>query len=119
MELKKIESKDDYLFVTLAGQVSFSDAIVVLTNVRDVTTERGFDKVLVDCLSVSGELSRFERYELGQTLAEHWLAGEPKIAIVGTSSTINGFAALVASNRGFLAKTFSELPKALDWLKRV
>ena len=59
-----------YLEVTLVGQVSFSEATVFLTKVRDVATERGFDKVLVDCLSVSGELSSFERYELGRILAE-------------------------------------------------
>ena len=119
MELKKIESKEDYLLVTLAGQVSFSEAVVVLIKVRNVATERGFDKVLVDCLSLRGELSNFERYELGQALARHWLkglSGTPKIAIVGMPPTINGFGALVASNRGFLAETFSELPKALDWL---
>jgi hypothetical protein len=119
MELKKIESKEDYLLVTLAGQVSFNEAIVVCTRVRDLATERGFDKILIDCLSVRGELSNFERYELGQTLAQHWLkglSGAPKIAIVGTPPTINGFGALVASNRGFHAETFSELPKALAWL---
>src|SRR5215468_11293519 len=121
MELKKIESKEDYLLVTLAGQVSFSEATLVFTTVRDVATKRGFDKILVDCLSVRGELSNFERYELGQALAQHWqkgLSGMPKIAIVGTPPTINGFGALVASNRGFLAETFSELTKALDWLNR-
>ena len=121
MKLTRIESKEDYLEVTLAGQVSFREAGVVLTKIRDVATERGFDKVLVDCLLLSGELSNFERYELAQILAEHWqkgLSGTPKIAIVGTPPTIHGFGALVASNRGFLAKTFSELPKALDWLNR-
>ena len=121
MKLTKIESKEDYLEVTLMGQVSLSEATVVLTKVRDVATERGFDKVLIDCVSLSGDLSSFERYELGRILAEHWqkgLSGTPKIAIVGTPPTINGFGALVASNRGFLAKTFPELPKALDWLNR-
>src|SRR5262245_8072721 len=121
MELKKIEPREDYLLVTLAGQVSFSEATVVLIKIRDVATQMGFDRVLVDCLSLSGELSSFERYKLGQILAQHWqkgLSGTPKIAIVGTPPTINGFGALVASNRGFLAKTFSELPKALDWLNR-
>ena len=121
MELKKIEPREDYLLVTLAGQVSFSEATVVLIKIRDVATQMGFDRVLVDCLSLSGELSSFERYKLGQILAQHWqkgLSGTPKIAIVGTPPTINGFGALVASNRGFLAKTFPELPKALDWLNR-
>jgi len=122
MELKKIESKEDYLLVTLAGQLTYSEATVVLIKIRDVATQMGFDRVLVDCLSLSGELSSFERYKLGQILAQHWqkgLSGTPKIAIVGTPPTINGFGALVASNRGFPAKTFSELPKALDWLNRI
>ena len=121
MELKKFESKEDYLLVTLEGPVSFSEAIAVLTKVREVATERGFDKVLVDCRSVRGELSSFERYELGKTMAGHWLkecSGTPKVALVGKPPTINGFGALVAANRGFLAKTFSELPKALNWLNR-
>src|SRR5262249_24821801 len=91
MELNKIERREDYLLVTLAGQVSFSEATVVLIKIRDVATETGFDKVLVDCLSLSGELSSFERYKLGQILAQHWqkgLSGTPKIAIVGTPPTI-------------------------------
>src|SRR5262245_35730078 len=116
MELKKIELKEDYLIVTLAGELSFSDAIVLLITVRDAATEKGLDKVLVDCSSVRGELSTVDRYELGKTLGEHWvkgLSGIPKVAFVGTPPAIDGFGALVASNRGFLAKTFSELPKAL------
>jgi hypothetical protein len=121
MELKKIELQEDYLIVTLAGQLSVSEVFVLLTKVRDAATEKGLDKVLVDCWSVTGELSSLERYELGKTLAEHWVKGWPglaKVAFVGTSPAIDGFGALVASNRGFcLAKTFSELPKALDWLK--
>jgi hypothetical protein len=114
MKLTKVESKEDYLEVTLAGQVSFSEATVFLTKVRDVATERGFDKVLVDCLSVSGELSSFERYELGQILAEHWqkgLSGTPRRAIVGTPPTINGFGALVASNAASLRRHFRSYRK--------
>jgi len=121
MELKKIELQEDYLIATLAGQLSTSDAFVLLTKIRDAATEKGLDKVLVDCSSVRGELSSLERYELGKILAEHWIKGWPglpKVAFVGTPPVIDGFAALVASNRGFfLAETFSELPKALDWLK--
>jgi len=121
MELKKIELQEDYLIATVAGQLSTSDAFVLLTKIRDAATEKGLDKVLVDCSSVRGELSSLERYELGKILAEHWIKGWPglpKVAFVGTPPAIDGFGALVASNRGFfLAEIFSELPKAVDWLK--
>ncbi len=41
----------------------------------------------------------------------------PKVAMVGKAPLIDGFAAWVASNRGLSAETFSELQKAMDWLK--
>src|SRR5262245_8969640 len=121
IEFKQLELQDDYLIATVEGQLSVSEAFVLLTKIRDAATEKGLDKVLVDLSSVRGELSSRERYELGKILAEHWVKGWPglpKVALVGTPPAIDGFGALVASNRGFfLAETFSELPKALDWLK--
>ena len=41
----------------------------------------------------------------------------PKVATVGEPPVINGIAAQVARNRGLVAETFSELQKAMDWLK--
>ena len=41
----------------------------------------------------------------------------PKVATVGKPPLINGLAARVASNRGLVAETFSELQEAMDWLK--
>ena len=96
-----------------------SEAISVFTKACDVGAERGFDRILVDCLSVEGELSTMERYELGRTVAEYCNSRSisPKVATVGKPPLINGFAAQVAWNRGVVAETFSELQKALDWLK--
>jgi hypothetical protein len=113
------ESEDGVLVATAAGRVSLSEAVSVFTKVCDVAAERG-NRILVDVLSVEGELSTMERYELGRTVAEYCKSRSlnPKVATVGTQPLIDGFGALVARNRGLLAETFSELQKARDWLKR-
>jgi hypothetical protein len=115
----KVESKEGVLVATAAGRVSLSEVIGVFTKVCDVAAERGLDQILVDCLSVEGELSTMERYELGRTMAEycHSQSISPKVATVGKLPLIDGFAARVASNRGLVAETFPELQKAMDWLK--
>ena len=114
-----VESKERFLVATAAGQVSLSEAISVFTKACDVAAERGLDLILVDCLSVEGELSTMERYELGRTVAEYCNSRctTTKVATVGKLPLINGFAARVASNRGLVTETFSELQKAMDWLK--
>jgi len=115
----KVESADGVLVATAAGRVSLSEAIRVFTKVCDVASARGFDRILVDCLAVEGELSTVDRYELGRTMAEYCNSRSttPRVATVGKLPLMNGFAARVASNRGLAAETFSESQKAMDWLK--
>ena len=115
----KVESKEGVLVATAAGPVSLSEAISVFTKACNVAAERGFDRILIDCLSVEGELSTIDRYELGRTMAEYCnhRSVSPRVATVGKLPLINGFAALVASNRGVVSETFSELHEAMDWLK--
>ena len=115
----KVESRDGVLVATAAGRVSLSEAIRLFPKACDVAAERDFDRILVDSLSVEGELSTMERYELGRTVAEYCNSRSitPKIATVGKPPLINGFAARVVWNRGLVAETFPELQKALDWLK--
>ncbi len=114
-----VDSTDAIVVATAAGWVSPNDAISVFTKACDLAAEKGFDRVLVDCLSVEGELSTMERYELGRTVAEYCTSRgmTPKVAAVGQAPLIDGFAARVASNRGLVAETFSELQKAMGWLK--
>jgi hypothetical protein len=88
----------------------------------EVATEaaavRGFDKILVDCFAVEGELSTFQRYELGRTLAEYSLirSRNLKVATVGKLPTMDGFAEQVASNRGLFAQFFLERQAAVNCL---
>ena len=88
-------------------------------NVIDTATERGFDKILIDFLAVTGELSDLDLYEVGKTMAEYCVSKSinPKVAVIGKPPTVTGFGATVASNRGLISKTFSESRPALNWLR--
>lgn len=114
----KLDSREGFLLATAAGKVSLKEALDIYKKACDFAAEHGFDRILVDCSAVEGELSDMERYELGRTMAEYCLrrSGSLRIATVGKPPTITGFAALVASNRGVAAETFSELHTAIAWL---
>ena len=114
-----VDSKEGVLVAAAAGQASLSEAISVFTKACDVAAEKGLERILVDCSSVEGELSTKDRYELGRTVAEYCntRCTSTKVATVGKLPVIDGFAARVASNRGLVTETFSELQKAMDWLK--
>ena len=87
----------------------------------DTATERGFDKILMDFLAVTGELSAIDLYEVAKTMAEYCVSKSicPKVAVVGKPPTVTGFGAQVASNRGLTSMAFSDSQPALNWLRAV
>jgi hypothetical protein len=113
----KFESQEGFLLATLAGPVSLKEAIEFAKNIYDTAAERGFGKVLVDCLAVDGALSVVDRYELGEEIAEYCKNRSmiPSVALLGKPPLMTGFYAQVAWNRGVLVKAFSERQAAVEW----
>jgi hypothetical protein len=116
----KLESREGFLLVTAAGRVSFREGLELCENICDAAAERGFGKILFDCLAVEGELSIMERYEIGKTMAQNCRTRSrtPTVALIGQPPAITGFEADVALNRGLMVVTFSERQAGLDWLNR-
>jgi hypothetical protein len=114
----KLESHDGFLLASASGRVSVTEAQEWCKNICGVAAERGFSRIVVDCVGVEGELSDLERYEIGKSMAENCLNRSmyPKIALVGKPPMITGFEALVARNRGLTVFTFSERQAGLEWL---
>jgi hypothetical protein len=114
-----IASQNDFLLATAAGPVSVKEALRVFKTVIDTAAERGFDKILMDFLAVTGELSVMDLYEIGSTMAEYCVSKSiyPRVAVIGKPPTVTGFGAEVASNRGLTSMTFSERQPALNWLR--
>jgi hypothetical protein len=115
----RLASRDDFLLATAAGPVSRVGVLRVFKNVIDTAVERGFDKILIDFLAVTGELSVMDLYEIGKAMAEYCLSKSicPKVALIGKPPTVTGFGAQVASNRGLTSITFTESQPALNWLR--
>jgi hypothetical protein len=114
----KLESRDGVLLATVTGRVSFNEALKCWKRVCDAAAERGCGKILFDGLSLEGEISDLEKYEVSKIIVGYWAhtSMTPTVAIVGKPPTITGFGALVASNRGLMILTFTERRAALDWL---
>jgi hypothetical protein len=114
----KIESRDGFLWITATGHVSLIEAAGILNYVCDEAVEHQLTRVLVDCSTLEGELSIADRYEFGCKMADSATESHlARIAFVGHPPLINGFAALVAYNRGTVAATFDDLDKAISWLR--
>ena len=114
----KLESRKGFLLATAAGRVSLNEAVELGKNIFNAASKRGLRKVLLDCVSVEGELSVTERFILGKTIVEYCETRSiaAKVAVIGNPPTVTGLGAQVAWNRGMLVETFSERQAAMDWL---
>ena len=114
----KLESRKGFLLATAAGRVSLNEAVELGKNIFNAASKRGLRKVLLDCVSVEGELSVTERFILGKTIVEYCVTRSiaAKVAVIGNPPTVTGLGAQVAWNRGILVETFSERQAAMDWL---
>jgi hypothetical protein len=116
-----IESRNRLVWVTVTGKISLENALEIFQKTFDAAIELGSNLILLDCRAMTTVLSELERYRLGSLSAEYALqrsvgSKAPKVTVVGPSPVIDGFAALVASNRGVTTETFADLADAVEWL---
>jgi hypothetical protein len=111
------EVKDDYLRVTLAGSYPTGEIRAVLLSIRSKAEELARTKLLLDAWALSPPRVDFERFVLGELVAEIFRS-RYRIAVIYRPQFTNRFAENVAINRGaslFVAGSESE---ALEWLMR-
>ena len=79
--------------------------------------ERGLKLLLVDITDLEGYTpSTVDRYKMGEHGARI-SAKLSRVAVVGQAEQIKeGFASLVATNRGLRIQAFTDREEALDWL---
>ncbi len=116
----KFDSRTDCVFATITGPMAPDGLLPVFYKIIDTAIERGLGPILIDFSAIDGTLATSERFNLAESAAAYFLSKSrtirPRIAIVGKAPLIDGFGAMVASNRGINAKAFSDVPQALDWL---
>ena len=117
----RIEAKGPYLLATFGGHLSSRGATRAFKTTCDAAAQQGFDKILVDCLAVDGELSLPEISELRRNIAAHYLLQNmcTQIALISHAPAINVFAERLNSEPGLVVEAFSEVQSALQWLNPV
>jgi hypothetical protein len=113
-----IQQKAKLLIATASGPISFTRSFEIFISAFDSAREKGCDRILFDCCGVTGELTTHERFLFGEEAARHEHSGSfhPRIALLGSPPTVDGFGVLVGRNRGMNARAFSVREEALKWL---
>jgi crotonobetainyl-CoA:carnitine CoA-transferase CaiB-like acyl-CoA transferase len=101
------------------GTTSLDTALGALKQVLDAAAKHQVSRILVETLAVEGVLTTMEYYRLALEAVAHADQGKmnPRIAIVGTPPTSDGFCVRVAQNRGLTTELFPTRQHALRWLE--
>jgi hypothetical protein len=112
--------KDHILRITVTGESDLEESVRVFTMMcRDAAAKKARG-IMMDVRGLTGALTAQERFEMGSRVAAcaAELGGVPKVAVVGLPPAVDGFAAMVARNRGVTVDIFQAPVEALEWLKK-
>ena len=114
-----IEANDDLLTVTTSGfDESVEDAVTYGEKIIEACAECQCNKILVDESRMTGVLDKIGQYELVRRLAMN-APHDLKIALVVNPDNYQdtSFGALVAENRGYHIRAFTDLSEARQWVE--
>jgi hypothetical protein len=114
----RIQVEEDLMIVCMSGEIDLAEGLELFKSRFDSAMETGCRRILFDATEVRGELTTHERFILGEEMAkhEHLRGFHPRMALLGSLPTVDGFGVLVVQNRGVNAKAFSVKEEALGWL---
>jgi hypothetical protein len=102
---------------TVSGRVDLEHAQRLLREFAASRSEAMPRRLMLDLLGVTGDLQVIEQYSVG-TISTDVFRDFSRVAVVQATRTDNGFAALVAKNRGLNIEVFATEAAALSWLLR-
>jgi hypothetical protein len=111
----------DHLRVECAGSFSQEAALSVFERAFTLAAEGGHEALLIDVRKMAGrEPTMAERYEQAVRVAELQATQSPRVrmAMLGHEPMIHPerFGEIVATNRGAVARVFTDERAALEWL---
>jgi hypothetical protein len=101
--------------VTIAGPASLDDLVGLMMQVGEQTRREGDKRVLVNLLSVEGELRFTDHFQLGSQ-ASQLLRHLDKLASVVPPDRITRTSEKVALRQGFQLRVFTAMEDAERWL---
>ncbi|MEX1994415.1 MAG: hypothetical protein WD929_07115 [Steroidobacteraceae bacterium] len=117
----QVEEHDDCLRLECTGTYSIEEISRLYRESFVLAARAGRDALLLDVRQVTGrEPTLTERYDLGVLVADLQANRTPRIrmAVLGNEPMIHPerFGEIIATNRGAVARMFTDEKTALDWL---
>jgi hypothetical protein len=111
----KLSKKEGYLTITLTGKLDQQGLMNMFDAIRARCIKEGCNKVLIDGKKLSGtELTTSQRFFAGERIARVMVG--IMLAIIWPEKDIDGFAEMVATNRGGRMIVTSDPKHARRWL---
>ena len=121
MLTEKIEARPRYIHVRCSGTMDIEEFVLALNRGLAAAASSGREAVVMDALDVEGTLSKAERFVLGDSIAYAQRAHGfvALVAVVAPEPPLDAdrFAEMVATNRGAVGKSFTDLSDAERWIE--
>lgn len=116
-----IEKKDDILWVTVKGMRNLQTILAISKDVLVACVEKKVKKVLIDVRALKGRLSITNTYHLADKkfpeMRDRSVITHNAIVDLKEFEDSYKFLELVAQNRGYILRIFSDPDQAMTWLK--
>jgi len=112
----EVIKKDNYIHFKITGDYPGKEVFKDFDQIIEASNKYDCPIILLDCTDFKYELSTYDRYEIGEYIAETYGSKHLKIALVGNPKNTDPFTETVAQNRGANFRMFSEQEKAIKWL---
>lgn len=110
------EDPGGFLLFTCSGVYTFEGMKDFIGFARNISREKGYDKAIIDMTGVRGSMPDFDRFKLGELIADVVLNTE-KLAIIQREEEINKFVENIASNRFVRILVTSNMDEAVSWIR--
>ncbi len=119
-DLKTI-CEDGYLHATITGDNTPEDVAAYLGRVREICTEHGLSKVLIEENLLGPPFDAVDIYDTVSAATVGVAPAIRQVAFVDTNPEHRfanmKFAETVAVNRGVNVKVFRDVPSAVEWIR--
>ncbi len=115
----EIVNPTDFIKTTLTGELDINSSKKVLTDIADSSNQNNLRPILIDLRKTTSVLNKVDLFELGTGLMEYGIAYRKKTALLtrdDDSFERANFFELVARNRGYFVKSFTNFEEAIMWL---
>jgi hypothetical protein len=112
----EVIKKGDYIHFKLSGEFPGKNILKDFDQILQASDNYNCSTILLDCINFKYELTTYDRYEIGEYIADTYGKKHLKIAFLGNPDVVDSFTETVAQNRGANFRMFTKEQEAIDWL---